>query len=71
MLLHCADATGYRLAWRHELAGKRAKEDEFSRRCGEFGEDSGMTGVKSGLNGVPMVVGVMEKGVNPSYTSEL
>ena len=53
------------------MAGERAKEDEFSRRCGEFGEDSGMTGVKSGLNGVPMVVGVMEKGVNPSYTSEL
>jgi hypothetical protein len=24
MLLHCVDATGYRLAWRHELAGERA-----------------------------------------------
>jgi hypothetical protein len=37
MLLHCVDATGYRLAWRHELAGERVKERKLSDQRGRFG----------------------------------
>ena len=34
-----------------------------------FGKDSRVIGVSSGQSGVPVVVGVREKGVTTSYTS--
>jgi hypothetical protein len=68
MLLHCADATGYRLAWRHELAGERVKERELSGQRGQIGRGFGMIRLESSGSDCTMGSGLRENGVNSAYT---
>jgi hypothetical protein len=68
MLLHCTDATGYRLAWRHELAGERVKERDLSGQRGQIGQDFGLIRLESSGSDCTMGMSFREKGVNPSYT---
>ena len=55
-------STEWRLVRLRPLAGKRAIEGGFSRRCAGFGENYGLLGVQNGINCAPMVLGVMQKG---------
>ncbi len=48
--------------WRKRLL----ENADFHGGAELFGEDSGVIGMKSGLNSVPMAMGVMGKGVNTS-----
>jgi hypothetical protein len=54
MLLHCADASGYRLIWRQGLAEERAKEVVLSDQCRRFGHDFSVIREKNSSNDCSM-----------------
>ena len=49
-------------------AGKQAKNAEHQGSAPSFEEDSGLLGVKKEINCVPIMLGLMQKGVYLSYT---
>ncbi len=53
---------------RTSIAGKRAIDAGLRGSVPQSGDNSGLPGIISGLNSLPMVVGVMRKGVYSSYT---
>jgi hypothetical protein len=71
MLLYCADATGSRLAWRHELAGERVNDRNPFRSARRVRQDFGMIRLESSGSDCSMGMSFRGKGVNPSYTRVL